>query len=114
MRQTEMLRKEDVERKWYVIDAEDIPLGRLATRVASVLSGKQNPFYTPHIDSGDYVIVINADKIKLTGNKWEDKKYYRHSGYPGGLKAEMRKKLWRSFQRVWLNKQLKVCFLKQH
>lgn len=87
MRQTEMLRKEDVKRKWYVVDAEGISLGRLATKVASVLKGKHNPFYTPHIDSGDYVIVVNAEKIKLTGNKWSDKMYYRHSGYPGGLKA---------------------------
>jgi len=87
MKQTKMLRKEDIVRKWYVVDAQDIPLGRLATNVASVLKGKHNPFYTPHVDSGDYVIVVNAEKIKLTGNKWSDKMYYRHSGYPGGLKA---------------------------
>lgn len=97
MRQTQMLRKEDVNPKWYVIDAKDIPLGRLATKAASVLRGKHNPFYTPHVDSGDYVIVINADKIKLTGNKWNDKMYYRHSGYPGGLKQRNAKEVMEKF-----------------
>lgn len=97
MRQTEMLRKEDVEHKWYVVDATDIALGRLATKVASVLRGKHNPFYTPHVDSGDYVIVVNADKIKLTGNKWNDKLYYRHSGYPGGLKSRNAKEVMEKF-----------------
>ncbi len=87
MKQTKMLSAHNIERKWYVVDAKDKTLGRLATQVASVLRGKHNPMYTPHVDSGDYVIVVNADKIKLTGNKWEDKMYYRHSGYPGGLKA---------------------------
>ena len=97
MKQTKMLRKEDIVRKWYVVDAQDIPLGRLATNVASVLKGKHNPFYTPHVDSGDYVIVVNAEKIKLTGNKWSDKMYYRHSGYPGGLKARNAKEVMEKF-----------------
>ncbi len=86
MRTTYMANNESVERKWYVIDAEGQRLGRLASEVAALLRGKHKPIYTPHVDTGDYVIVINADKIELTGNKLKDKKYYRHSGYPGGLK----------------------------
>ena len=74
-----------IERKWYVVDATGHTLGRLATEVANVLRGKNKPTYTPHIDTGDYVIVINADKIKLTGNKWSDKLYRHHSEYNGGL-----------------------------
>ena len=81
-----MQKKETIERKWYVVDAEGKTLGRLATQVAHVLRGKHKPTYTPYVDCGDYVIVINAEKIKLTGNKLIDKKYYDHSGYPGGLR----------------------------
>jgi len=81
-----MQRKEDVVREWYVIDAEGETLGRLATKVASVLRGKHKPTYTPHIDGGDYVIVINAGKINLTGNKLNDKIYYDHSRFTGGLR----------------------------
>jgi len=77
----------EVERKWYVVDAEGQTLGRLATQVATILKGKHKPIYTPHVDTGDHVIVINAEKIHLTGNKLQDKKYYRHSGYPGGIKS---------------------------
>ncbi len=77
----------EVERKWYLIDAEGKTLGRLASLIANLLRGKHKPQYTPHIDTGDFVIVINAEKIKVTGNKETDKKYYRHSGYPGGLKV---------------------------
>ncbi len=77
----------EVERKWYLIDAEGKTLGRLASLVANILRGKHKPQYTPHIDTGDFVIIINAEKIKVTGNKETDKKYYRHSGYPGGLKV---------------------------
>lgn len=80
-------KKETIERKWYVVDAEGKTLGRLATEVASVLKGKHKPIYTPHVDCGDYVIIVNAEKIVLTGKKWTDKMYYRHSKYPGGLKA---------------------------
>jgi large subunit ribosomal protein L13 len=75
-------------RKWWVVDAKDQPLGRLATKVASVLRGKHKPTYTPHVDTGDFVIVINADKVKLTGNKTSDKFYYSHSGYPGAIRKE--------------------------
>ena len=82
-----MAKPEEMERKWYVIDAEGKVLGRLATEVASILRGKHKPIYTPHVDTGDFVIVINADKVKLTGKKLEQKKYYYHSGYPGGLKS---------------------------
>ncbi len=77
---------EDIERKWFVVDAQGQTLGRLATRIATVLRGKHKPVYTPHLDCGDYVIVVNADKIQVTGHKLEQKTYYRHSGYPGGLR----------------------------
>ena len=76
----------DVEKKWYVVDASGKVLGRLANKIAVVLMGKHKPTYTPHVDTGDYVIVVNADKVVLTGKKLDQKKYYRHSGYPGGLK----------------------------
>ena len=76
----------EVERTWFELDAQGQTLGRLATRVASILRGKHKPIYTPHVDCGDYVIVVNADKINVTGQKLDQKIYYRHSGYPGGLK----------------------------
>ncbi len=76
----------DVEKKWYLVDASGKVLGRLANKIAVVLMGKHKPTYTPHVDTGDYVVVVNADKIVLTGKKLDQKKYYRHSGYPGGLK----------------------------
>jgi large subunit ribosomal protein L13 len=78
---------EDVERRWYVVDAEGQTLGRLATRIADTLRGKRKPEYTPHVDTGDYVVVVNAEKIAVTGKKMDDKLYYRHSGYPGGLRV---------------------------
>jgi len=78
---------ETVERDWYVVDAEGKTLGRLATEVASRLRGKHKPVYTPHVDTGDYIVVINADKVHVTGNKRSGKVYRRHSGYPGGLKS---------------------------
>jgi large subunit ribosomal protein L13 len=74
-------------RKWWIIDLEDVVLGRAATRIANVLRGKHKPTFTPHIDDGDFVIVINADKVKLTGAKWSDKIYYRHTNFPGGIKS---------------------------
>jgi len=77
----------DVQRQWYVIDATDVVLGRLASHVATLLRGKHKPIFAPHVDTGDFVIVINADKVALSGNKLEQKKAYRHSGYPGGLRA---------------------------
>lgn len=76
----------EVERKWYLIDAEGKTLGRLSTEVASILRGKRKPIYTPHVDTGDYVIIVNAEKVAVTGNKLKDKVYKRHTGYPGGLK----------------------------
>lgn len=76
----------EIQRDWYVIDAQGQTLGRLATQTAAVLRGKHKPLYTPHVDCGDYVIIINAEKVHVTGQKMSQKKYYRHSGYPGGLK----------------------------
>lgn len=77
----------DIQHDWFVVDAEGQTLGRLASRIAAILKGKHKPIYSPHMDVGDYVIVINADKIQVTGRKLDQKIYYRHSGYPGGLKA---------------------------
>lgn len=77
----------EVDRHWYVVDAEGQTLGRLATRIADTLRGKNKPQYTPHVDTGDFVIVVNAEKIAVTGNKLDQKRYYRHSGYPGGLRS---------------------------
>ncbi len=82
-----MAKKEDFQRNWYLVDAENKVLGRLASELAKILRGKNNPAFTPHVDTGDYVIVINADKVNLTGKKWKEKVYYRHSGYPGGIKS---------------------------
>jgi large subunit ribosomal protein L13 len=82
-----MAKPEEIERKWYLVDASGRTLGRLATRIAMVLMGKHKSTYTPHVDTGDYVVVVNADKVVLTGKKLDQKKYYRHSGYPGGLKV---------------------------
>ncbi|MBS3809267.1 MAG: 50S ribosomal protein L13 [Desulfobacterales bacterium] len=83
----------EVGGKWYVVDAEGMVLGRLATEVAARLRGKRNPMFTPHVDCGDFVIVINADKVRLTGRKWSQKTYYSHSGYIGGLKSITAEKL---------------------
>ena len=93
MKNTFMQKKEDVVRNWYVIDAEGVALGRLAAKVATVLRGKHKPTYTPHIDCGDCVIVINAEKVNLTGNKLNDKIYYNHSGYTGGLRERTAKEM---------------------
>lgn len=81
-------KKNEVTRQWFVVDAEDKVLGRLAADVASILRGKTKPEYTPHTDVGDFVVIVNAEKVKLTGNKWSKKMYYRHSGYMGGLKEK--------------------------
>lgn len=83
---TYMAKPANVERKWYVIDAEGVVLGRLASQVALMLRGKHKPTFTPHVDTGDFIIVVNTDKIVLTGNKLNDKIYYHHTGHPGGLK----------------------------
>jgi len=84
--QTLFVKKAEIERKWFVIDAEGQVLGRLASRIARILTGKDKPIYAPFLDTGDHVIVINADKVRLTGAKEQDKQYYRHSGYPGGIR----------------------------
>jgi large subunit ribosomal protein L13 len=84
---TYVAKREEVEHKWYVIDATDKHLGRLAVQVARILTGKHKPTYTPHVDTGDFVVVVNADKIALTGKKLEQSKIYKYSGYPGGLKS---------------------------
>lgn len=84
---TFMAKAEDVERKWYVVDAAGLPLGRVAAEVAAILRGKKKPIYTPHVDTGDYVIVINADKVRVTGKKLDQKIYFRHSDYVGGVKT---------------------------
>lgn len=83
----------EVEHKWWIVDLTDKVLGRAAVEIANLLRGKNKPKFTPHVDMGDFVIVINADKVKLTGNKLEDKIYYTHSGYPGGLKAKSAKQM---------------------
>jgi len=87
-------RPTDIDHAWWVVDAEDLPLGRLSSEVAQILRGKHKPTYAPHMDLGDFVIVINAEKVAVTGSKEEQKQYFRHSGYPGGLRtqtfAEMR------------------------
>ncbi|MBZ4688525.1 MAG: large subunit ribosomal protein [Clostridia bacterium] len=87
MRTTYMAKPNEVNRKWYIVDAEGKTLGRLATSIATILKGKHKPEYTPHVDTGDYVIVVNCEKVCLTGKKLDNKMYYRHTGYPGGLKS---------------------------
>lgn len=84
---TQSANKQTVEKAWLLIDAENEILGRLASKVANILRGKNKPNFTPHVDCGDYVVIINADKIRLSGNKWEEKTYIRHTGYPGGQRS---------------------------
>jgi len=88
---TQFASKDDVEHKWYLVNAEGAVLGRLAVKIANYLRGKNKPVFTPNSDTGDFIVVVNADKVKLTGKKLDKKIYYRHSGYPGGLKAETAK-----------------------
>lgn len=112
MRTTFIAKTAEIERKWYVVDATDLTLGRLASQVAAVLRGKNKPIYTPHIDTGDYVIVVNADKIKVTGKKMEQKLYRRHSDYVGGFKeTTLREMMERSLAKL-LSTLLRVCFLR--
>ena len=85
---TQSFKKEDTQHNWVIVDASDKVLGRLASKIADKLRGKDKPIFTPHVDCGDFVVVVNAEKIKVTGNKFEDKKYYTHSLYPGGLKTK--------------------------
>lgn len=86
--QTKSYRREEVPPKWYLVDATNVTLGRLAVRVADMLRGKHRATFTSHTDTGDFIVVVNAGKIRLSGKKWDDKIYYRHSGYPGGLKSQ--------------------------
>jgi large subunit ribosomal protein L13 len=86
MQKTHSVKKSEINRQWWVVDAEGMVLGRLAAQVAHVLRGKHKPTYTPHLDTGDHVVIINADKVRLSGNKIDQKIWYRHSGYPGGLR----------------------------
>lgn len=92
-KQTQSVKPADVEKKWHIIDAEDLVVGRVATIIANILRGKHKPSYTPHVDCGDHVIVINAGKVKFTGNKTKQKVYYKHTGYPGGLKERTAEKV---------------------
>ena len=94
-------KQEEIERDWYVVDAEGETLGRLASRIAPILKGKHKPIYTPHLDCGDFVIIVNAEKVRVTGRKLDQKLYYHHSGYPGGLKSvSLRNQLDRYPERV--------------
>ena len=102
-----MQKKETVTRTWYVIDAEGKPLGRVASKAAVLLRGKHKPTYTPHIDCGDYVIIVNASKVLLTGNKLEDKKYYNHSQYPGGLRVRTAKEMVERYPEEMVEKAVK-------
>ena len=104
---TFMQKKENVERKWYVIDASGKTLGRVATKAATILRGKHKVTYTPSVDCGDYVIVINADKVVLTGNKLEDKKYYNHSGFPGGLRERSAKVMIQNYPEEMMERAIK-------
>ena len=102
-----MQKKEQIERKWYLIDAEGETLGRLATKAATILRGKHKVTYTPYVDCGDYVIIVNASKIKLTGKKLNDKMYYNHSGYPGGLRERTAKEMVEKYPEEMLERAIK-------
>lgn len=104
---TFMQKKENIERNWYVIDAEGKTLGRVATKAAHVLRGKHKVTYTPYVDCGDYVIIVNADKVVLTGNKLEDKKYYNHSGFPGGLRERNAKEMIENYPEEMMERAIK-------
>ncbi len=97
LRQTTIINKATADKKWYVVDASNLIVGRLATQVAMILRGKNKPYFTPHVDCGDNVIIINADKIKFTGNKLDGKNYYRHSLYPGGLRVRTARTVLKKF-----------------
>jgi len=102
-----MQKKETVERKWYVIDAEGKNLGRVATKAATILRGKHKATFTPHIDCGDYVIIINASKVNLTGKKLTDKMYYNHSGFPGGLRERNAKEMIENYPEEMMERAIK-------
>ncbi len=107
MRQTTMLKPSEVVRTWYVVDATDATLGRLSTKVATVLRGKHKPTYTPNVDCGDYVIVINADKVKITGDQDFKKFYYSHSQWPNGLRVRSTKVMREQYTVEWVEKAIK-------
>ena len=107
MKTTFMANASNIERKWYVVDAEGQTVGRLAAEVAKVLRGKQKPTYTPHVDTGDYVIVINADKVKITGDQDAKKYYYSHSMYPGGLRVRSTKIMREKYTVEWVEKAIR-------
>ncbi|VAV92054.1 LSU ribosomal protein L13p (L13Ae) [hydrothermal vent metagenome] len=92
-KQTQSAKPADVEKKWHIVDATDLVVGRMSSIIANILRGKHKPSYTPHVDCGDHVIVINADKVKFTGNKTKQKTYYKHSGYPGGISGTTAEKV---------------------
>ncbi len=102
-----MQTKENIKRDWYVIDAAGMPVGRVATKAAHVLRGKHKPTFTPHVDCGDYVIIINAEKAILTGNKMEDKMYYNHSGFPGGLRERPSKLMIKDYPEEMMERAVK-------
>ncbi len=104
---TFLQKKENIERTWYVVDASGKPLGRVASKVATILRGKHKPTYTPHVDCGDYVVVINAEKAILTGNKLNDKMYYNHSGYPGGLRERNAKTMINQYPEEMMERAIK-------
>ena len=104
MRQTTFTKPADVKRTWYIVDAAGLTLGRLSTEVAAVLRGKHKPTYTPNVDCGDFVIIINADKIEVTGNKLDGKKYYNHSGYAGGLRVRTARTMKEHYTVEWVER----------
>ena len=104
MRQTTMLKPSEVTRSWYIVDATGLTLGRIATEVASVLRGKNKPTYTPNVDCGDYVIIINAEKAEVTGNKLETTNYYSHSMFPGGLRTRSIRVMKEKYPKEWVEK----------
>lgn len=104
---TFMQKKAEVERKWYIIDATDLPLGRVASKAAHILRGKHKVTFTPHVDCGDYVIILNASNVKLTGNKLTDKMYYNHSGYTGGLRIRSAKEMKESYPEEMIERAVK-------
>jgi len=104
---TYAVKASEIERSWWVVDATDQTLGRLATRIATLLEGKHKPIYTPHVDTGDFIVVTNVEKIKVTGNKAEDKLYHRHSGYPGGIRTTSFSKMQQRFPGRGLEKAVK-------
>ena len=112
MRTTFMASPATIDRKWYVVDASGKNLGRLASEIASVLRGKHKPIFTPHIDTGDYVIVVNVDKIKVSGKKLEQKVYYHHSGYVGGMRETTLKDMLAKKKREFLSLKLRLAILK--